>query len=288
MEDTITVQEVLSCGYLFTIDNCSQILSQVSMLKDDSDPSDLLSRSIKSSIILMSFNMLEGYANFLASLAIGLSNKNIIGPEVKVELSIIEQDVLKEEASKYNFKKYSVESRKNNYIATMDKIKVVLALLSKMYNEEYKLKTDENEWNQIKELKNERDKLTHPKFDINMIPSIYSYQYLDDINNVYPTFNIDNKTLIEGIIGLRWYFHKSALLLQNLFRENMSKHLLRALDVLLYKLILDLNNILKVFKSNSEFKEKVVNFRNYKTDYYDNLEKSLFLLTRKSPDDNLE
>lgn len=232
--------------------------------------------------------MLEGYANFLASLAIGLSNKNIIGPEVKVELSIIEQDVLKEEASKYNFKKYSVESRKNNYIATMDKIKVVLALLSKMYNEEYKLKTDENEWNQIKELKNERDKLTHPKFDINMIPSIYSYQYLDDINNVYPTFNIDNKTLIEGIIGLRWYFHKSALLLQNLFRENMSKHLLRALDVLLYKLILDLNNILKVFKSNSEFKEKVVNFRNYKTDYYDNLEKSLFLLTRKSPDDNLE
>ncbi|MDY2882772.1 MAG: hypothetical protein SOT71_08995, partial [Romboutsia timonensis] len=64
MEDTITVQEVLSCGYLFTIDNCSQILSQVSMLKDDSDPSDLLSRSIKSSIILMSFNMLEGYANF--------------------------------------------------------------------------------------------------------------------------------------------------------------------------------------------------------------------------------
>ena len=288
MRDTIKLPVVLHGVYSFTIDNCSQILNQVSILKNNSYSSSLL-RSTKSSVILMSFNMLEGYANFLASLAIGLSNRDILGPEVKVELNIIEQDILKEESSKYDFKKCSVESRKNNYVATMDKIKTVLTLLSKIYGKEYKLETGENEWNQIKALKKERDKLTHPKFDINMLPSIDSNKYLDDITNVNPTFNIDDKVLIEGIIGLRWYFHKSALLLQELFREDMSKNLLTMLDVLLYKLILDLNNILKVFESNSEFiNKKVVNFRNYETDYYDNVQLTALFLTQEIPNDNLE
>ena len=276
------LQILLSGGYIFTVDIASQII-ELAKLLEKNELNSISNRSIQSSIVLMLFNMLEGYANFIASLILELDKGIIDAPKTKYQLNIIEQNVLKEEERKINFKKCTVEIRKNSFVTTLDKIKIVLTMLPKLYGEEYKLNIGGQEWQMIQSLKIERDKLTHLKLDLNMLPTLENYETPDCIHKANPTLNINNKIIFEGIVAIRWYFNEAALQLQKI----LSKHLLYGPDLLLYKLLHELNKTFKYYKNDTSFKKNIELCRFYNTDYTDNSEKVLSWLTSNEDTEDL-
>lgn len=269
----------IHAGYSFIMDICCQIHDQSKILKERKRNNED-NRSLKSTITLMSFNMLEGYANFLSTLTLALDSKEIVDKNVVNKLDVIERNILKEEEGKYNFKKCRVENKKNAFIPTLDKIKIVLTLFSKIYDEEYRLEIGVKYWEDLKSFKDERDKLTHMKFDMKLIPTSEEYGECNILEKVKPTFNIEDKALIDGIIAVRWYFTQSALQLQNILKEEISKSLLSGLDIFLFKLISDLNEALGVYITKSDREKHILPINNFETEYMDNVENTLYMLTR--------
>lgn len=266
----IDIRIALTGGYSFACDLCSQIIQLANLLKESDS---FYSRGLKMSIILMSFNLLEGYSNFLAELAIGLNEGYITGVEIKNKLNLLELDLLKEQESKYNVKKYKIETKNNKFVSTLDKLLLTLTFLSKIYGEDYKLETCDHKWEYLNNFKKERDKLTHLKFNMNMLPSIEDYKSPSDIEKGNPTFSIDDTVLFNGIVASRWYFDKCALHLQKLFKTNMARISLSSFDLFLYKLLSILISVLNIDKD--KFKESIEAPKTYETDYSDYLEESL-------------
>ncbi len=106
----------------------------------------------------------------------------------------------------------------------------------------------------MNELKEKRDEISHPKFDVNKIKPI------TDLNSMtYPTeitYSIEPKIFLNGLISIRWYLRINGELLIECYRDKFSSFELKVIDMFLSKLIL---NVDKKYSLKIESLDKEIN-----------------------------
>ncbi|MGX5585943.1 hypothetical protein ACWKTX_19590 [Bacillus thuringiensis] len=282
MENSKSINLVLHCGFTTAIDSFSQVQSLVTSLNKNSD--DVTKRSIKSSATLLLFNILESYTNFLSSITVD-SNNEIYSdiPRIKEKLHTVEEDLLKEQKTTYNLNKRKVDINENAYIPVLEKLYIVPSLLAKLYGIEFSIDKSGNHWKNIKNLKECRDNITHPKFNFESISVNTNYETVKDmttaINSTKLFYNIDEETIFNGTMGIRWYLYEVNKLLQIIYNRNILHTTLNFIDLNAFITLSKINeqfNILSSKKFIRLVKEKNT-IENHKQN---SIESSLYLLTK--------
>jgi hypothetical protein len=285
----ITAKLIIIGGYSLTRDIVLQISSLIDNLKKgESTESDSAQyRSVLTAVTLLSFNTIEAYVNFLAVL-VEKSNEGLSdAPKVKKELHYTEVDALLERKTYFDHRKMSIETQNNSFLPTLDKFLVIPNLLAKLYDVEFEIAKGGKEWGYIQKLKNERDKITHLKFDLNLLPTKGDFERPDDMKKINPTYNIIAKDVFNGIEGVRWYILNCGKLIQKIYKEKVSRISLMGTDTIFYKMLSDYNQVYKIYKDKA-FQNNVPNIEKFQTDYEDDFVKALFNLTRLPEDSPVE
>ncbi|OMC70327.1 hypothetical protein BK125_26910 [Paenibacillus odorifer] len=155
-----------------------------------------------------------------------------------------------------------------------------------MYNVEFKIDKGK-EWGYLKNLKDERDKISHLKFDLNLLPRVEDFERPDDMNKINPTFNISAKDVFNGIEGVRWYIVNCGELVQKIYKEKVSRTSLMNTDLIFYKMLSDYNQVYRTYKDKA-FQKNVPSIEKFQTDYEDEFVQALFNLTRHPEDSPVE
>jgi len=116
--------------------------------------------ALKSSILFFQFSVLEAIVGVLSDLTIQINNK--VHFEPKVLLTQAEVDFITETSTFYDPQKNETIQRPA-FKRLEDKIVQVPFLFAKMMGTEFKLPKDDGHWEKFKDLKKNRDGLTHPK-----------------------------------------------------------------------------------------------------------------------------
>ncbi|MBP1906305.1 hypothetical protein J2Z32_002954 [Paenibacillus turicensis] len=287
--DDVTAKLIIIGGYSLTRDIIHQISTLIDTLKkgESTELDSAHYRSVLTAITLLSFNTIEAYANFLAILA-EKSNEGLSdAPKVKEELHYTEVDALLERKTYFEPRKMSIETQENSFLPTLDKFFVVPNLLAKLYGIEFKVDKGGKEWGSIRKLKNERDKITHLKFDLNLLPRAGDFERPDDMKKINPTYNINPKDVFDGIEGVRWYILLCGKLIQTIYREKVSWISLSGTDTVIYKMLSDYNKVFKIC-SDKSFQKNVLEIEKFEVEYEDDLVRSLSNLTGRANNSNVE
>ena len=175
-------------------------------------------RAIKTSVALLLSSMLEGWANFLAELALQ-SNVGLEGsPKVVYHFNQIEIDCLAEQRTSLNARTAEAVVTKNVYIPTLDKLAIVPRLLGKQYGCDFVLERGGSGWQKVQILKSVRDKLVHPKLDLTgLLDEIPTEIELDTVRATIEVNLIDLYTCAEG---MDWYLHETMGLLRQIVKPS--------------------------------------------------------------------
>lgn len=197
-------------------------------------------RAYKTSIIMLMFDALESICNFLSELILAM-NGGIDGSlQVEYNLNQIEIDLLKEQKTYIDCKTGKIKVSESNFIATMDKLIIVPFLLAKIYGLEFKIDKSGKGWQGILELKQLRDKLTHPKFNLNIgeVDDTFSL----DINNIKPAVSISNMELFKGTESVRWYWGqiRKVFEVSGLIKQRGVFMLIAGIDLILWLMMMNL------------------------------------------------
>ncbi|HDR3345759.1 TPA: hypothetical protein QCN45_003555 [Bacillus cereus] len=282
MENPKSVDLVLYCGVNTAIDSFSQVQSLVTSLNKNSD--DISKRSIKSSVTLLLFSILESYTSFLSNLTVDSNNELYSdAPKIKGKLHTIEEDLLKEQQTIYDTKKRQVKVKKNNYVPVLEKLCIVPALLAKLYGVEFSIDKGRDDWRYLEDLKKCRDNITHPKFDFESISLSPNYETVHDmttaINHTKQFYNIEEESILKGTLGIKWYLNEVNKLLQIIYNENILQTTLNSVDLFANLTLLKINKQFNIL-SSKEFKSLVKKKSTIEIHNQNSKESSLYLLTK--------
>lgn len=285
----ITAKLIIMGGYSLTRDIVNQISTLTDTLKkgESTELDSTHYRSVLTAITLLSFNTIEAYVNFLAVL-VEKSNEGLSdAPNAENKLDDTEIDALLERKTHLDPKKMKVEKNEKKFLRILDKLDIIPKSLAELFNIEFKIDKSGKEWRYIRKLKIERDKITHLKFDSNLLPKIGGFERPDDIQKINPTYNIIEKDVFNGIEGIRWYILKCGKLIQQIYKEKVSCTSLKGTDTIFYKMLSDYNKVYKIY-SDKLFQKNVPGIEIFKTDYEDEFSETLFNLTRYPEDSPVE
>jgi hypothetical protein len=243
--------EIIHSGHRLILDLVAQIIELNGIQREDKP-----NRSILSSSIILSFSILEAYLNYISSLIIFEHKNNAFSPKILNRLSEVELDVLEEKKSTFDIKKIKVKKTDNSYIRIMDKLIVVPKLLAKTYSKDINIDKGCKNWEYLNELKEKRDDISHPKFDIEKIEQITDFRNMP--SPLKPAYSIEPIVLLNGLISIRWYLRITGELLIDIYQGKFSSFNFDAIDILLSKLILDID------------KKYSLHIKNLKTEINDN------------------
>jgi hypothetical protein len=174
-------------------------------------------RALKSSVSLILSSMIEGWANFLAELAVSTNDGLEGSPDVVHALQQAEIDCLLEQRTALDTRTASLTVTRNVYIPTLDKLAIVPRLLGKMHGLDFVLDKGGHGWQKVQKLKGIRDQLTHPKLDLKVRISNSCPEFsLDTVEAVVEISMLD---LYECAEGLDWYISQTLGLLQQLVKK---------------------------------------------------------------------
>jgi len=174
-------------------------------------------RAMKSSVALMLSSMLEGWANFLAELALRTNDGLEGSPEVVHALGQAEIDCLAEQRTALDTRTAGLIVTKNVYVATLDKLVVVPRLLGRLHGFDFVLDKAGQGWQKVQGLKIVRDELTHPKLNLN--------DYLGNnpaalsLDKVRSAVEINMNALYECAEGVDWYVSQTVGLLRHFVKR---------------------------------------------------------------------
>lgn len=198
-------------------------------------------RAYKTSIAMLMFDSLESICNFLSKLIL-LMNEGLEGsPQVEYHLNQVEIDLLKEQKTYMDCRTGKIKVNDSNFIPTMDKLTIVPFLLGKIYDIEFKIDKGGKGWQGLLELKQLRDELTHPKFNLDI--DELNDSMLLDTNNIKPSVVISNMKLFEGTESIRWYWGNIRKLFEvsGLITPKSVINNIFSVDFLLWLIMLNLN-----------------------------------------------
>lgn len=235
MEDiNIEIEEVIVRGNSLILDLVGQLIELNDVQKKENPY-----RSILSSSITLSFSILESYLNYISSLIIFEHKKDSSISLIQNRLSEIELDLLLEKKSYFDIKKLEVKKASNSYTRIMDKLIVIPKLLAKAYKKDINIDKSVKMWEHLKILRESRDDISHPKFDIEKIEPI------TDLGEVplstKPAYTINPKDYLNGLIAIRWYLRLTGKLLIDVFKGKFSSFNLDIIDIFLTRLIISVD-----------------------------------------------
>jgi hypothetical protein len=150
-------------------------------------------RAFKSSIILLQFSALETISNSLAGLAIKTMNGISGAPEIKNRLSLVEVDFLAEQRTYVETTTGSLKVSGSVFVSTLDKLAIAPLLFGKLHGHTFHLNKGGKGWQNVRHLKETRDKLTHFKLDGSWLELEESVQL--SLDHVKPAVIIRTKSL---------------------------------------------------------------------------------------------
>ncbi|MFZ7104660.1 MAG: hypothetical protein ACOWWO_18650 [Peptococcaceae bacterium] len=209
-------------------------------------------RSIISTIIIFLSNLIEGYANFLITLALNIDNGRLKAPEVYRHLSETEILALTERSKVFDPSTGKVVIREKAYMRTSDKIRIAPFMLECLYNQNATLMEKRiNEYQQLIKLQCIRDSFMHVKHDIHLLPQSPMLDFKYHINNFanISNYQIDKKDLFESMNAVAWYLHKQFTLIRRLF--HVDKLSLNLMETKIMFLQISLNKVLKIRNSDN-------------------------------------
>ena len=225
-----SIEEIISSGHMLIIDLIGQVDS-LSHYKQN--------RAVLSSSVILSFSILEVYVNFISELLLTEHRREISSPQIINKLSDIELDLVQEKKSIFDYNKLIIKKTNNSYIPILDKIVVISRLLAKTYNIDFNVDKSANDWKYLKQLKEKRDEIAHPKFDSKLIKPIINLS--DKTDAMKPSYEINHNDLLNGLIGIRWYLKINGILLVNIYKGKFSSLNLFVIDKIIRDLILRIN-----------------------------------------------
>jgi hypothetical protein len=165
--------------------------------------SSITVRALKTSIIVMQFNIVESLCNFLGELVVSINDGIGGAPKRERALTVLEIDWLMERKSYFDVRSASIRQRDNAFAATLDKIVITPILFAKMHRTTFRVNKGVVGWEKVIGLKNLRDRLTH--FRLSELDLADERGQMLSIDQVKPTIVIESKTLFAGAEAIRWY-----------------------------------------------------------------------------------
>lgn len=253
---------MFNSGDVFVTETLEQIECLVDMLEIGNEESPSIKwRSITTSIIIMLFNLLEGYANFLIVLTINIDNGKLIAPTLYRHLSEVERLALTECTKILDTRTGKETLKEKAYMRTIDKLCLAPLILERLYNSDATmLEKGTLEFQQLIKLQELRDGFMHVKHDIDLLPQAPVLDFEYHVSNYanLTSYNIDGNSLFSALNSVAWYLHKQFVLLRKLFYAD--KLSLDIIETKIMTLQIKLNNILKI-KSPEKYAAKIVAHR---------------------------
>lgn len=204
IDNTEKIIRLINNGLIYFLDYGGQVSNLTVQLNKEYSSSDIYLessisiRALKTSIVLLEYTMFEYFANMISRVVI-LADEGLNDTfNLQYKLSIHEIDYLLERETYFDKRDLKIKSRVGNYSTIEAKLVGYPLLLGKIFGHKFKLDKGGQEWECIKELKEVRDSIVHPKLDL--IP--YDRQ-LTGTNQVED--NIDYDLLFKGASSLYWY-----------------------------------------------------------------------------------
>ena len=214
----VTLDSIIGGARTLLLDLLSQALNLIVLLDrevkaiehDSTDPlergsrgSPISVRALKSSVVLLQFGILEALGNFTAELTVRLHEGLDGAVPLRIPLSQVELDFLREQRSSLEPTTGKIKIQKGVYVSTLDKLSAAPLLFAKSYGKNFRLDKAGSGWGNVQKLKVLRDTLTHIR--PGMEPSTVETDIQLNLDKVTPSVLITFADLFDGSECILWY-----------------------------------------------------------------------------------
>ncbi|WP_127491297.1 hypothetical protein [Paenibacillus glycanilyticus] len=197
------VDTILKSGYALMTDLLTQANNLSVTFSEESEENgneSITSRALKTSIVMLTFNSIEAFCNFMSQLVVQIS---ISDESFSNKLTQTEIDFLLEQETYLDTRTGNLKINKNKYFSITDKLAIVPLLFAKIHGDSFRLDKGNEQWRSFIKYKEIRDNSTHIKFDIAKIAE--NLVITNDLNKQSPAYYIHVKELFFGIVSIREY-----------------------------------------------------------------------------------
>ena len=262
-DDSKKYNQIIQSGFLLLMDLFAQIINLIVTLnkevqsiqetKDNENAhggSPISVRALKTAIIFLEFNALETLANFFAEVTLQTNLQTTDTASTSKNLSQVEIDFLSEQRTSLDVKTGNLKVSKSAFVPTLDKISIVPLELFKLHGIEFKINKGDQGWQKLLKLKEQRDRLTHPRIDLSLLNPDEEYNL--DLNNIKPAVIIESQDIFDGSEAIYWYINQ---LKPHLYAIEKKKfYALQTLEVMCLLMMMNLRESCGI--SESEFGKK--------------------------------
>lgn len=190
-------------GFALIVDLLAQINNLCIMYSREFDKTqqndDFLLRAYKTSIVTLTFSVIEAYYNFVAQLTLFLNQTN--DENITKSLTQVEIDFLLEQTTYIDLKSGQSKTKNATYSGILDKLNVIPRIFARIHSKSFVLDKSNNDWQKLVKLKNIRDEITHVKFDTERV---FKFDIgPKSISRLAPYYSITDIDIFNGINAIR-------------------------------------------------------------------------------------